>query len=119
MKGFLRLLNDIITVIYNMFILNSQSHDDLFSSSAFIGHLIGCCCKLCHYNYSKLNQIISILISVNVSPVVLVTQIGKKSGRIIEIFDLVADMIFEILPTLQFMILFYTFGSSGTGDSYS
>jgi len=26
MKGFLRLLNDIITVIYNMFILNSHSH---------------------------------------------------------------------------------------------
>jgi len=56
------------------------------------------------------------LISVNVSPAVLVTQIGKKSGRIINIFDLVADMIFDILPTLQFMILFYTFASSGTGD---
>ncbi|KAK7167075.1 hypothetical protein R3I94_001467 [Phoxinus phoxinus] len=45
----------------------------------------------------------------------LVTEIGKKTGRIIEIFDLVSDMIIEILPTLQFIIMFYTFGSSGAG----
>ncbi|ROL50353.1 Butyrophilin-like protein 2 [Anabarilius grahami] len=45
----------------------------------------------------------------------LVTEIGKKKGRIIEIFGLVADMISEILPTLQFVLLFYTFGSSGSG----
>lgn len=60
-----------------------------------------------------------ILISENVSPVVLVSEIGQKSGRIIEIIDLVAVMIFDILPTLQFVLLFYTFGSGGTGDSYS
>ncbi|XP_048039535.1 butyrophilin-like protein 2 [Megalobrama amblycephala] len=41
----------------------------------------------------------------------LVTEIGKKEGRIIEIFNLVADMISDILPTLQFILLFYTFGS--------
>ncbi|KAK9978505.1 hypothetical protein ABG768_020254 [Culter alburnus] len=45
----------------------------------------------------------------------LVTEIGKKKGRIIEIFGLVADMISEILPTLQFILLFYTFGSAGAG----
>ncbi|XP_077058352.1 uncharacterized protein LOC143710966 isoform X1 [Siphateles boraxobius] len=45
----------------------------------------------------------------------LVTEIGKKSGRIIEIFGLVSDMIIEILPTLQFMILFYTFASGAGG----
>ncbi|XP_048066175.1 uncharacterized protein LOC125279969 [Megalobrama amblycephala] len=41
----------------------------------------------------------------------VLTQIRKKSGRIINIFDVVADMIFEILPTLQFILLFFTFGS--------
>ncbi|XP_016362557.1 uncharacterized protein LOC107704183 [Sinocyclocheilus anshuiensis] len=41
----------------------------------------------------------------------LVTQIRKKSGRIINVFDIVADMTFEILPTLQFILLFFTFGS--------
>ncbi len=45
--------------------------------------------------------------------VVLVTEVGKKSGRIIKIFDVVADMLFQILPTLQFMLLFYTFRSRG------
>ncbi|XP_067237344.1 uncharacterized protein [Chanodichthys erythropterus] len=45
----------------------------------------------------------------------LVTEIGKKKGRIIEIFGLVADMISDILPTLQFVLLFYTFGSAGAG----
>ncbi|RXN38484.1 butyrophilin 2 [Labeo rohita] len=43
---------------------------------------------------------------------ILVTEVGKKSGRIIDIFDVVADMTFEILPTLQFMLLFYTFGAA-------
>ncbi|KAK2917125.1 hypothetical protein Q8A67_001499 [Cirrhinus molitorella] len=44
---------------------------------------------------------------------ILVTEVGKKSGRIIKIFNVVADMTFEILPTLQFVLLFYTFGSAG------
>ncbi len=48
--------------------------------------------------------------------VVLVTEVGKKSGRIIKIFDVVADMLFQILPTLQFMLLFYTFGSGRGGQ---
>ncbi|KAL1279300.1 hypothetical protein QQF64_025973, partial [Cirrhinus molitorella] len=46
---------------------------------------------------------------------ILVTEVGKKTGRIINIFDVVADMTFEILPTLQFMLLFYTFGSARGG----
>ncbi|XP_067312449.1 uncharacterized protein [Pseudorasbora parva] len=41
----------------------------------------------------------------------LLTQVRKKSGQIINILDVVADMIFEILPTLQFILLFFTFGS--------
>ncbi|XP_016351140.1 uncharacterized protein LOC107695642 [Sinocyclocheilus anshuiensis] len=44
----------------------------------------------------------------------LVTEVGKKSGQIntiINIFDLVADTIFDILPTLQFILLFFTFAS--------
>ncbi|XP_052406421.1 uncharacterized protein LOC127952143 isoform X2 [Carassius gibelio] len=44
---------------------------------------------------------------------VLVTEIWKKTGRIVKIFDLVADMTFQILPTLQFILLFYTFGAGG------
>uniref|UniRef100_A0A9J8CTL0 Ig-like domain-containing protein n=1 Tax=Cyprinus carpio carpio TaxID=630221 RepID=A0A9J8CTL0_CYPCA len=44
---------------------------------------------------------------------ILVTEVGKKSGRIVKIFDLVADMTFQILPTLQFILLFYTFGAAG------
>ncbi|RXN11580.1 Retrovirus-related Pol poly from transposon [Labeo rohita] len=44
---------------------------------------------------------------------VLVTEVGKKSGRIIDIFNVVAEMTFQILPTLQFILLFYTFGSAG------
>lgn len=47
---------------------------------------------------------------------VLVTEVGKKSGRIIKIFDLVADMTFQILPTLQFILLFYTFGAGEAGE---
>ncbi|XP_016385451.1 uncharacterized protein LOC107721799 [Sinocyclocheilus rhinocerous] len=43
----------------------------------------------------------------------LVTEVGKKSGRIVKIFDIVADMTFQILPTLQFILLFYTFGAGG------
>ncbi|XP_016298854.1 polymeric immunoglobulin receptor-like [Sinocyclocheilus anshuiensis] len=43
---------------------------------------------------------------------ILVTEVGKKSGRIVKIFDVVADMTFQILPTLQFILLFYTFGAA-------
>ncbi|RXN15904.1 polymeric immunoglobulin receptor-like protein [Labeo rohita] len=46
---------------------------------------------------------------------VLVTEVGKKSSRIIDIFDPVADMTFKILPTLQFILQFYTFGAAGGG----
>uniref|UniRef100_A0A8C2IX73 Uncharacterized protein n=1 Tax=Cyprinus carpio TaxID=7962 RepID=A0A8C2IX73_CYPCA len=46
---------------------------------------------------------------------ILVTEVGKKSGRIVKIFDVVADMTFQILPTLQFILLFYTFGAARGG----
>ncbi|XP_059420831.1 uncharacterized protein LOC132155901 isoform X2 [Carassius carassius] len=44
---------------------------------------------------------------------VLVSEVWKKTGWIVTIFDLVADMTFQILPTLQFILLFYTFGAGG------
>ncbi|XP_026108864.1 uncharacterized protein LOC113081016 [Carassius auratus] len=43
----------------------------------------------------------------------LVSEVWKKTGWILKIFDLVADMTFHILPTLQFILLFYTFGATG------
>ncbi|XP_065109279.1 uncharacterized protein [Paramisgurnus dabryanus] len=46
---------------------------------------------------------------------ILVAKIGKKTGLIIKIFDIVADLTFEILPMLQFILLFYTFGSARGG----
>ncbi|XP_051988204.1 uncharacterized protein LOC127647777 isoform X3 [Xyrauchen texanus] len=46
---------------------------------------------------------------------ILVAKIGQKSGRIIDIFDVVSDMIFEFLPILQFILLFYMFGSGRAG----
>ncbi|XP_059356237.1 uncharacterized protein LOC132095340 [Carassius carassius] len=46
---------------------------------------------------------------------ILVSEVWKKTGRIVTIFDLVADMTFQILPTLQFILLFYTFGSARGG----
>ncbi|XP_026095716.1 uncharacterized protein LOC113067559 [Carassius auratus] len=42
---------------------------------------------------------------------VFIIEIGIKRGRKIELFDLVADMTFDIVPTLQFILLFYTFAS--------
>ncbi|XP_058627719.1 uncharacterized protein LOC131537980 isoform X4 [Onychostoma macrolepis] len=42
---------------------------------------------------------------------VSVKEILKPSGLVINIFDLVADMTFDIVPTLQFILLFYTFAS--------
>lgn len=45
----------------------------------------------------------------------LVAEVGGESGWGIKIFDVVALIIFEILPTLQFMLLFYTFGSARGG----
>lgn len=47
---------------------------------------------------------------------VAVTEVGKRSGQIIEIFDLVADTIFDILPALQFILLFFTFASVRGGE---
>ncbi|XP_065134282.1 uncharacterized protein [Paramisgurnus dabryanus] len=43
------------------------------------------------------------------------SQIGNGKGRINDILDIVADLTFEILPTLKCVILFYTFASSGGG----
>ncbi|XP_056609933.1 uncharacterized protein LOC130426941 [Triplophysa dalaica] len=44
---------------------------------------------------------------------ILAAEVGNKSGTIIKIVDIVADFTFEILPTLQFILLFYTFASRG------
>ncbi|KAA0706186.1 hypothetical protein E1301_Tti023542 [Triplophysa tibetana] len=44
---------------------------------------------------------------------ILAAEVGNRSGTIIKIFDIVADFTFEILPTLQFILLFYTFASRG------
>ncbi|XP_073713872.1 uncharacterized protein [Misgurnus anguillicaudatus] len=44
-----------------------------------------------------------------------VSQIGNGKGRINDILEIVADLTFEILPTLKCVILFYTFASSGGG----
>ncbi|XP_073669907.1 uncharacterized protein [Paramisgurnus dabryanus] len=44
---------------------------------------------------------------------ILVTQIGNKKGKVLDIFDIIADLTFEILPTLQFILLFYTFAAKG------
>ncbi|XP_051988199.1 uncharacterized protein LOC127647776 isoform X3 [Xyrauchen texanus] len=46
---------------------------------------------------------------------ILVAKIGQKRGRIFDIFDVVVDLIFEILPILQFILLFYMFGSGRAG----
>ncbi|XP_026114941.1 uncharacterized protein LOC113093337 [Carassius auratus] len=46
---------------------------------------------------------------------ILVSEVWKKTGRIVKIFDLVADMTFQILPTLQFILLFFTFGAARGG----
>ncbi|KAI2667010.1 Butyrophilin-like protein 2 [Labeo rohita] len=43
-------------------------------------------------------------------------SVGKRSGQILSIFDLVADTIFDILPTLQFILLFFTFASVRGGS---
>ncbi|XP_073721052.1 uncharacterized protein [Misgurnus anguillicaudatus] len=43
------------------------------------------------------------------------SQIGNGKGRINDILEIVADLTFEILPTLKCVILFYTFASSGGG----
>ncbi|XP_051967125.1 uncharacterized protein LOC127632539 [Xyrauchen texanus] len=46
---------------------------------------------------------------------VLVAKIGQTKGRIIDIFDIVAYLIFDFLPTLQFILLFYTIGAAKGG----
>ncbi|XP_051981177.1 uncharacterized protein LOC127642578, partial [Xyrauchen texanus] len=46
---------------------------------------------------------------------ILVAKIGQKRGRIFDIFDVVVDLIFEFLPSLQFILLFYMFGSGRAG----
>ncbi|XP_051743925.1 uncharacterized protein LOC127509339 [Ctenopharyngodon idella] len=73
-------------------------------------------------NYSVLNQFVIILLFAIAFLCCfcriiyfLVTEIGKKSGRIIEIFDLLTDMTSDILPTLQFILLFFTFGTARGG----
>lgn len=53
------------------------------------------------------------MLMINLFLLVLVSEVWKKTGRIVKIFNLVADLTFQILPTLQFILLFYTFGAGG------
>nr|XP_055050930.1 uncharacterized protein LOC129436718 [Misgurnus anguillicaudatus] len=46
---------------------------------------------------------------------VLAEEIKYIRGWITDIFDIVADLTFEIMPILQFILLFYTFGSASGG----
>ncbi|XP_056608130.1 uncharacterized protein LOC130425773 [Triplophysa dalaica] len=46
---------------------------------------------------------------------ILAAEVGDRTGKVIQIFDIVADLSFEILPTLQFILLFYTFASGREG----
>ncbi|KAI7812318.1 hypothetical protein IRJ41_022598 [Triplophysa rosa] len=59
--------------------------------------------------------IVMILCCLGKSIYILAAQIGIRCGRTIKMFDIVADLTFEILPTLQFILLFYTFGSARAG----
>ncbi|KAI7803995.1 hypothetical protein IRJ41_015763, partial [Triplophysa rosa] len=43
---------------------------------------------------------------------ILEAEFGNRSKKVVKIFDIVADFTFEILPTLQFILLFYTFASA-------
>ncbi|XP_042577068.1 uncharacterized protein LOC122136706 [Cyprinus carpio] len=78
-------------------------------------------------NYAVFNKVIIIVLFAIVfvcclckSIYILVTMVGKKSGWIVKIFDVVADMTFEILPTVQFILLLFrvqinTFFSNAIG----
>ncbi|XP_057201426.1 uncharacterized protein LOC130561239, partial [Triplophysa rosa] len=46
---------------------------------------------------------------------ILEAEFGNRSKKVVKIFDIVADFTFEILPTLQFILLFYTFASARGG----
>lgn len=46
----------------------------------------------------------------------LVRFIGKVSQRIRTIFGVLARISFDVLPSLQFILLFFTFGSAKGGE---
>ncbi|XP_073695289.1 uncharacterized protein [Garra rufa] len=46
---------------------------------------------------------------------VLATFCGRIGERISDIFDVLAELSFDILPSLQFILLFYAFGSASGG----
>ncbi len=48
--------------------------------------------------------------------IVLDLIIGKLCERIINIFGVLADLSFDVLPSLQFILLFYAFGSASEGE---
>ncbi len=50
------------------------------------------------------------------SSTVLVRLIGKVSQRIITIFNVLANISFDVLPSLQFILLFFAFGSVKGGE---
>ncbi len=50
------------------------------------------------------------------SSTVLVRLIGKVSQRIRTIFRVLANISFNVLPSLQFILLFFVFGSGEGGE---
>ncbi|XP_058627729.1 uncharacterized protein LOC131537982 isoform X1 [Onychostoma macrolepis] len=75
-------------------LVNSAKLDMVVTIFLFIVVFLCCLCKIIY---------------------LLIAGIGKRSGWIINLFDIVADMIFDILPALQFILLFLIFGSAREG----
>ncbi len=48
--------------------------------------------------------------------IVLASIIGKLGGRISDILFVLAELSFDVLPSLQFILLFYAFGSASGGE---
>ncbi len=48
--------------------------------------------------------------------IVLALIIGKLGERISDIFGVLAGLSFDVLPSLQFILLFYAFGSASEGE---
>ncbi len=48
--------------------------------------------------------------------IVLASIIGKLGDWIINIFGVLAYLSFDVLPSLQFILLFYAFGSASGGE---
>ncbi len=71
----------------------------------------------CQNNIIKIrSNIVSIDELLWFSSTVLVRLFGKVSKRIITIFGILAGISFEVLPSLQFILLFFAFGAGRGGE---